>query len=123
MTRLEHNVVARYINAAGNAPDTVERPQKHSERSKMVPIIHMNGSDKETLEREYEAAARAVQAAIKAVEDITVHGRDYYPLGDDAFRQARDEHIEHLQALEKVKKDLTYVWLAIHKSGNQSLVR
>lgn len=89
----------------------------------MVPIIHMNGSGKATLEREYEAAAKAVQTAIKAVESITVHDRDYYPLGNSAFTQAKDEHLDHLGMLDKVKKDLTYVWLAIHNGGNQSLVR
>ena len=72
------------------------------------PTIHMNGTSKAQLVKEYEAAYDAVDNAIKVFREITVHGRDYYVQPDypHVFYRAQDEHQALLNKLFDVRKDL-----------------
>ena len=57
----------------------------------ILPTIHLNGSGKNTLERDYQNARAKVRDALRVFEAIEFHGRDYYPQGPEAFTQARLE--------------------------------
>ena len=67
------------------------------------PTIHLNGSSAKSLREEYLNAYYALNQAIDAIHKIDVNGRDYYPQGPDAATQARDEHMERIKAVSKVK--------------------
>jgi hypothetical protein len=56
-----------------------------------LPVIHLNGTGAASLTAEYEAAYRALQNAQSKLAEATCHPRDFYPLGDQAWVQAREE--------------------------------
>lgn len=76
------------------------------------PTIHLNGTAGMDLYAEYCSAHSALAEAIAALGRVTVHGRDYYPQGDDAFRTAAREHAARLSALLVVRDELEA--LALH---------
>ena len=54
-----------------------------------MPCIHMNGSGKDSLRRQYNELFEAVsETLIKLLYDTDFHQRDYYPLGDEAWDKA-----------------------------------
>lgn len=66
----------------------------------IFPTIHSNGTSPEMLRRGYSEARLAVDAAIRALENIEFNARDYYPQGPAAWRQARQEmqgRFDHLR--------------------------
>jgi hypothetical protein len=71
------------------------------------PTIHLNGTGADTLLAEYERALDALDDAYEAVSQITVHARDYYVQGNDAFRHAHDEQTARLRALDLVRYEIT----------------
>jgi hypothetical protein len=64
-----------------------------------IPTVHLNGTNGEALRSEYEKAYYAIQAAIDALSDATLNGRDFYPQGPDAFYEARDQRKEAFSCL------------------------
>ena len=72
----------------------------------ILPTIHMNGTSKADLFDGYMTALEAMQAAIDAVIQTGPNGRDYYPQGDAALRQAMDEHRDRLKRLGAVADEL-----------------
>ena len=51
----------------------------------VLPLIHPNGNDGETLCSQYAKAYRYLAATRRAFNKIEFHPRDYYPLGQDAI--------------------------------------
>ena len=72
----------------------------------MIPTIHLNGTSRDTLLSELESAHAAVSAAIDALRQVTVHGRDYYVQGDGAYIKARREMDARLTALKDIANDV-----------------
>ncbi|MGH7178290.1 MAG: hypothetical protein ACREJC_12995, partial [Tepidisphaeraceae bacterium] len=66
---------------------------------------------------ELEAAYRAVKAAVDALRQVTVNGRDYYVQGPDAYRQARHEMDERVAMLESVRGDVLALHQAVDSQG------
>lgn len=77
------------------------------------PYVHFNGTGRDTLLREYQAANNALNAFCYALAQVTCHERDYYPHGLHAFLDAKrtraavfslcdeigsylEDHIKHL---------------------------
>jgi hypothetical protein len=68
-----------------------------------MPCIHMNGSDEDSLRRQYNNLFCAVSdAQIKLLYDTDFHERDYYPLGGEAWDKAYQEREEIKEAMTKV---------------------
>jgi len=57
----------------------------------ILPVIHSNGTSAKELYQDYGAAMGACATAITALQQVEFNGRDYYPLGDNAFTVARAE--------------------------------
>lgn len=55
-----------------------------------LPLVHLNGTGRDTLQQEFHEAHRALKAFGDAFANITCNGRDYYPIGDSAYYQARN---------------------------------
>jgi hypothetical protein len=79
----------------------------------MIPTVHLNGTGKKNLLAELETAYAAVGAALEALRQVTVHGRDYYVQGEHAYGQARTEMDARLAALAKVRSDLHDLHIAV----------
>ena len=71
-----------------------------------LPVIHLNGTSRETLVAEYQSALDAVREARAALAKVTVNGRDYYPIGEWAIDAAIEEHQRHQRALHDVAEHL-----------------
>ncbi len=54
----------------------------------ITPTIHLNGTSKDEIIAQYEAANVALGAALRTLIDTAPNGRDYYTQGPDALRQA-----------------------------------
>jgi hypothetical protein len=76
-----------------------------------LPIIHLNGTGKDTLTREYFEALDKLNDAIEAFGAITVNGRDYYPAGPGAIQTALEQHLTAEQHLNATKAHLEAVLL------------
>lgn len=83
----------------------------------IYPTIHLNGTDKETLLREYRAAYDKLDEAIEALSKVTVHGRDYYPQEPGAYITAREEQVSRILKLATVKDELTDIILYLNEQG------
>jgi hypothetical protein len=78
-----------------------------------LPLIHLNGTDGHTLAEEYCDALEAIDKAIDALRALTVHARDYYPLGSLAAGMAFEEHGARLDKLETIRAELSLVYASI----------
>jgi hypothetical protein len=85
----------------------------------MIPTIHSNGSGKAALLDELHEAGVALDKAIEAVQQVTVHGRDYYVQGPAAYTQAREEMDRRLSALRQVQDDLFCMYAALDAQGGR----
>jgi hypothetical protein len=77
----------------------------------MLPQIHMNGSGAKALAEQAEAARQALYAAQEALSAAAPNARDYYTIGDDAFRVARAEHEARQTALREMLEHFERVQL------------
>lgn len=69
-----------------------------------LPTIHSNGTSRVTLQRDYDAAAEALETFAQAWTAIEFNARDYYPQGESAWtnaRQLREEHSANLRQIHK----------------------
>lgn len=78
-----------------------------------VPTIHLNGTGPETLLGEARHALESVQTAAQAIREITVHGRDFYPQGNDAIVDAMAARNSILQRLAMIEGELVAYALAV----------
>ncbi len=67
-----------------------------------MPMIHLNGSSAESLEKQYLEAMLALDAAIEKFNKIDFHGRDYYVISPDAYEKARVTRAEQSLKLTAV---------------------
>ncbi len=69
------------------------------------PTIHINGSSREDLKRQFYGAYRALGDAIQLMVEATPHGRDYYVQEPGAYEVARSEHIARLRVIRDLQKE------------------
>lgn len=55
----------------------------------MTPTIHMNGTSASDLIDQQLAVVKAARELRRALARAAPNGRDFYPQGDDALREAR----------------------------------
>lgn len=82
-----------------------------------VPQINLNGTAKQDLMEEYMAARAAVAKAREAVQNITVHGRDYHMQPEGTWAKAREEHYSRIERLLNIENELTEIALKIQEQG------
>ena len=71
----------------------------------IYPTININGTARETLERDYLAALDAIRDAIVALKITAPHGRDYMMPGT-YITDAQSEHTMRLSHLAAVEAEL-----------------
>lgn len=78
-----------------------------------APTVNINGTPREQLQGEYLVAIATIDAAIKAIGEITVHGRDYPNPVD--LRAAQNELNTHKAWMKATIEMLVDVYLEIDK--------
>ncbi len=79
-----------------------------------VPQININGTSAESLLEECRVAARAIRDALKALNAMTVNGRDWqFDGGPNEYRLARAEHDERLRKFNQVREEILTIHNAI----------
>jgi hypothetical protein len=82
-----------------------------------IPSVHLNGTGKADLLKQWYGVAVAVSTAMDALAAASPHGRDYYPQGDDAIVAAAKEHRERMAKLAAMHKEAEEIYLAIDDGG------
>ena len=73
----------------------------------VLPMVHLNGTGRNTLLEGYIKAREAVHDAMHAMAAATFHSRDYYTIGNGAWEAAVTERREEMAKLEHVYQYLT----------------
>jgi hypothetical protein len=76
-----------------------------------LPTIHLNGTGAKSLADEYHAVCQTLDGASDALAAATCNARDFYPQGDAAWQQARDERAEMFRKLAEVQA-YAEAWMA-----------
>jgi hypothetical protein len=90
---------------------------KFASANVVLPTVHSNGTSKGELLKQLEDAGRACRQAVRALSEAAPHGRDYYPQGPDAFRQARADHDKRVEAVSKVYEEVMAVYDGVSEAG------
>lgn len=69
-----------------------------------VPTVHMNGTSRDELVEQLCKVSRQFNNLMAALLDAAPNGRDYYPQGDNALRDAQEERRADLKALDAMAK-------------------
>jgi len=81
------------------------------------PTIHLNGTSLVDLIKQYEEAHQSVYHAVLETEKASPNARDYYPQGDSASYEARQEHIHRMERLRDVLRELEQILLRLHEEA------
>jgi len=82
---------------------------KYRTQSMMHPSVHLNGTSKQSLLDVYTGAGSALDGAMRALGECAPNGRDYYPQGPDALKQAIREHEARIADLETVRREVAQI--------------
>ena len=80
----------------------------------MIPTVHLNGTGKQTLLDDYDAAFDALDTAFNKLKQTAPNGRDYYVQGNEALQQAAEEHIGRLCQIQAVMDDLQQLMQGVY---------
>lgn len=83
-----------------------------------IPSLHLNGTSAERLLEPLERAHRALAEALLALSDASPNGRDYYPQGDSALREAVWEHQNRTERLRTVQDELMEISIGIQDQAD-----
>ena len=70
------------------------------------PTIHLNGTSGDVLFEQLANAIGALRSAAVEMDKAAPNGRDYYPQGPHALREAMEEHDARIVRLLAIKKEL-----------------
>lgn len=83
----------------------------------VAPLVHLNGTSRDSLLEQLEAAAEAVNTAQNVLQNCHPNGRDYYPLapidGKPVISIATEQHWHRQRLLESVRLELNAIYDAI----------
>ena len=82
----------------------------------IIPTLNLNGSSADDLIQPRIAAYDALQDAIKALQQVTPHGRDY-PGDIDRCTTDRNAHYDRQQALYAIATEIVAEAVAIREQG------
>lgn len=75
----------------------------------IAPVVHLNGTSREELEKQLRGAVEGLQRAREEMEDASPNQRDYYLLGQAAWVQAHREHQLRVAKVREVEVELTQI--------------
>jgi hypothetical protein len=84
-----------------------------------TPTVHLNGSHPDQLMDALMNTHASLEEALDNLALAAPHARDYYPQGDEAFYEARDEHASRVQRLRSVAKEILDIALAVDRQASE----
>jgi hypothetical protein len=87
-------------------------------RKLAIPTIHRNGSSESQLLDAVTDASEALYQAMHKMEKTHPNGRDYYPQGPGAIRQAEREYQDRMKTIKAVREELVHLAEAIADGGH-----
>jgi len=72
----------------------------------MIPTVHLNGTHGPNLLDQVTDASQAAWKLMKALENMSPHGRDYYVQSPSAFKQAQMEHEDRYKLVKSLLDEL-----------------
>lgn len=80
--------------------------KKETEEKVCLPVVHLNGTSRETLYEGYYRAYEALRLFERELGETVFHARDYYPKGETAWEEARAQRHEVHLKLKDIKEYL-----------------
>lgn len=78
-----------------------------------VPTIHLNGTSHSELAAQFDRVSHALCEAVNALVDASPNGRDYYPQGPTAMKEAVAEHDLRVKTLQNLRQEIEAIQEAI----------
>lgn len=75
----------------------------------MIPLVHLNGTSKQSLLDQYENAIKALEDAKEVLLKSAPNGRDYYPLEEGAYGIAFNQHVTRIGKIDSVINELASI--------------
>ena len=69
------------------------------------PIVHLNGTGKDTLIEQRTLAYTALRMAVNGLKQMAPNGRDYYPV-PGLLEDAVHQHMDRLRVINEIMDDL-----------------
>lgn len=82
----------------------------------VVPIVHLNGTSKDSLLEMREAFYSKLRDAERGLREMAPNGRDYY-LVDGLFEKAMVQHKRRMDMLKKLFDEIEYECRYINDCG------
>lgn len=83
------------------------------EKKVIVPVVHLNGTSRDALVSQANAAVMALDIALGALQLAAPHARDYYPLGNGAYTRAEAEHRSRYERVSSARDELMAIGEAL----------
>ena len=81
-----------------------------------VPMVNSNGTSRAELQKLYTDAWHAANSLMAQLQKGSPHGRDYQNYATEAeYRQARTEHWDRVQAVQKIADNMYALALHVRK--------
>ena len=74
------------------------------------PTVHMNGTSRAALGRQYEEASEGLRKALDAMVPMSPNGRDYYPQGPGAIDVAVAQHEARIARVREALVEVDALW-------------
>lgn len=72
------------------------------------PVVHLNGTGRADLKREWAAVHDALESLQQALADATCNGRDYYVISETAYNEARTTRTAAFRLLDELETYVDY---------------
>lgn len=72
----------------------------------LLPVINLNGTERDDLLKDYMAARKALQCAVAALSAASPHGRDYQTMPAGSFYVAQQEHADRIVKVRSVLAEI-----------------
>jgi hypothetical protein len=83
----------------------------------IAPVVHLNGTGRQGLASQYEEVGAALDEAVRTLVTNGPHGRDYYPLGDGAYSEAREQHFSRVVRVQSVVDEIHALYQSLYEAG------
>lgn len=84
-----------------------------------IPTVHLNGTSREALLTANYTALEACRTALEALQACAPNARDFYPQGENAYREASTEHNLRAASLKKIAEEIFAIIEGIEDQGKQ----
>ncbi len=72
----------------------------------ILPIVNINGTERDDLLKDYMAARKALQLAVEALGAASPHGRDYQTMPQGSFYAAQPEPADRIVKVRSVLAEI-----------------